>query len=66
MDPDRRQVMEGGYRKPKTASLVDEKLLAEIRGLAGEIGADTVVPVYDDGIVEEFRLYICKTKGSVL
>ena len=45
---------------------IDEKLLVEIRGLAGEIGADTVAPVYEDGIVEEFRLYICKARGSVL
>ena len=44
---------------------IDEKLVVAMRNLASEIGADTVVPIYeDDAIVKEFRLYICKAKNS--
>ena len=42
---------------------IADKLLVEVRNIANEVGADTVVPISENGGgVTGFRLYICNNK----
>lgn len=51
-------VTEGGYE-------IDKNLLASVRSLANEIGADAVVPIYeDDNLIMGFRLYVCRARAA--